>query len=681
MRSPKLPDALTLALFTGIFLALAAPGSTPVTADPPDRVDTVVPDGARLSTYEHLLHAEPPGYADPSGATSRDSWDVEHYRVVIIPDFTDRSIQGFVEIHLRSLENGLQSVELDLYDDFLIGNIHTGSGNLTYVHSGDLLRVNLSDPLGAGERATITISYSGTPQPAGPLGLAFDTTPGGRPILATISEPFYARSWWPCKDTTLDKATVELQAIVPANMFVASSGTLQSVVDVGSKKAYTWASNYPMTTYNVNLAVTEYVSWIEEYTSPEGITFPLEFHVFPEHEQIARYEFERVPEMIDFFSELYGPYAFSEEKYGMAEVVLAGAMEHQTMTSYGDFFMTGDRYYEGIVAHELSHHWWGNLITLEDWDDLWLHEGLATFSDALWREHIDGREAYLNFLAQRAKNCCGFNGPISPPDKLFNETVYQKGAWMFHMLREWLGDDDFFGALRSITANPEFRFGHFGESEFVSAIESHTGRDLTWFFDQWLHREGRPDIAIEWVPVPGSSADPEIRIRVHQVQSEAVWYFPLRVRVHMPSGPADHDFFSGTRLAEFVVKVSEWPTSIEIDPDRQLLHFDSGSVRVTDTPATRSGATRLLPNWPNPFNPRTSLRFSLAETADVRLRIYDLRGRVTRTLDCGTLGPGDHERLWDGNDDRGNSVASGNYLVRLEGAATTPPARTVTLVR
>ena len=242
-------------------------------------------------------------------------------------------------------------------------------------------------------------------------------------------------------------------AIVPEEMFAASPGKLELVAPTGDQVVYRWSSDYPITTYNVSFAISDYASWTEDYISPQGDAFPLEFHVFPEHESIARYEFERVGQMIDFFWELYGAYAFEDEKYGMAEVVLAGAMEHQTMTSYGDFFMTGDRYYEGIVAHELSHHWWGNLLTLTDWNDLWLHEGLATFSDGLWREHIDGRAAYLQFLRQRSAGCCGFYGPISPPAKLFNQTVYQKGAWMLHMLREYVGDTDFFAALQSLTSD------------------------------------------------------------------------------------------------------------------------------------------------------------------------------------------------------------------------------------
>ena len=678
MLSPKLPLVIAIAVCIGMALAVAG---TSVVADPPERDDTVTPSNLRLSTYEHMLHVGPETAADPSTALGRDAWDVTHYQLVLLPDFDTESLEGFISISFTTLQAGLDHIDLDLYDELTVKDVHIDYQTLAFDLSEDILRVYFPRTLQLDETITVNINYVGTPQPAGPLGFDFDTTPAGRPILATVSEPFYARSWWPCKDTTLDKATFDLRVVVPDNMYAASAGTLQDVIYDGGRAIYHWASDYPLTTYNVSLAVTEYTSWTEDYTSPQGDSFPLEFHVFPEHEQIARYEFERVGQMIDFFSDLYGSYAFTDEKYGMAEVVLAGAMEHQTMTSYGDFFLTGDRFYEGIVAHELSHHWWGNLLTLRDWDDLWLHEGLATFSDGLWREHIDGRAEYIDFLLQRSAGCCGFVGPISPPAKLFNQTVYQKGAWMLHMLRELLGDSDFFDALRMLTANPELRYQHFGKNEFVEAFETQTGQNLDWFFDQWLHRTGRPEISLEWAPEAGSGLDPAVRVRVSQVQADAEWQYPLRLRLHLPSGPMDVDTFITQRTTEFVINVAEWPLSVEIDPDDQLLHFDAGSARVTAAPDVSRHRTDLLLNTPNPFNPRTTLRFNLAEPATVRLRIFDLRGRVIQTIECGALGSGEHERVWDGTDRHGQSVASGTYLVRMEGASVVPPARSITLVR
>ena len=186
---------------------------------------------------------------------------------------------------------------------------------------------------------------------------------------------------------------------------------------------------------------------------------------------------------------------------------------------------------------------------------------------------------------------------------------------------------------------------------------------------------------MEWAPEAGTSLDPAVRIKVSQTQQDPEWQYPLRLRLQLPSGPVDFDTFITQRTTEFVVSVAEWPTSIEIDPDTQLLHFETGSVRVTSVPESSRLRTDLLPNTPNPFNPRTTLRFSLAEPATINLRIFDLRGRELRIIRCGPLQPGEHERIWDGRDREGQSVASGTYLVRMEGAAIVPPARSITLVR
>jgi aminopeptidase N len=686
-----LPSAASVLICAALLLAF--PGN-PVTADPPERDDTVVPSSQRLASYEHLLHSAATVGEDPSLARGRGEWDALHYQLTLIPDFEELSISGHVEITFRALQSGVRSIDLDLYDDLLVDRIMDRSTGVAmgFAHSNDVLSVRLPAPMESGDTRTIVVSYRGQPRPVGALGLAFDTTPAGAPTLATVSEPFYARSWWPCKDTALDKATVDLIGIVPQNMFVAAGGTLEFVSTAGTNKLYRWSSDYPMTTYNVSFSITDYVSWTEDYVSPEGNEFPLEFHVFPEHESIARYEFERVGQMIDFFSERFGPYAFPADKYGMAEVVLAGAMEHQTMTSYGDFFMTGDRYYEGIIAHELSHHWWGNLLTLTDWDDLWLHEGLATFCDGLWREHIDGREEYMRFLRQRSAGCCGFNGPISPPTKLFNQTVYQKGAWMLHMLRELVGDTDFFAALRSLTADPSLRYGNFDRDDFIDAFETRTGQSLDWFFDQWLHREGRPEVEIKWSRERFPDGKRFIDVDVVQVQDDDPWTFPFRLKIVFPQGSTEVDLFVENRVTSLRIPVDEWPESFVLDPDQQLLFFDRGAILdgpgpedppsdpPADPPVTLDNSVTLS-NSPNPFNPRTTIRFALAEGAAPRLRIYDLRGRAVRTLEPGWLPAGQHQIAWHGDDDHGRSVASGTYLLKLEGTGQDLPAHRMTLVR
>jgi aminopeptidase N len=212
-----------------------AVGESVVVADPPERDDTVAPADIRLSTYEHLLHVGLPTAADPSGALGRDAWDVTRYELVLLPDFEVESLQGYVAIRFTTLEAGLDHIDLDLYDEFTINDVHIDYQSLAYDHSLDILRIYFPRSLQLGETVTVNVDYRGTPEPAGALGLDFNVTPAGRPILATISEPFYARSWWPCKDTTTDKATIDLRVVVPEDMYVASAGTLEGVIYDGDR--------------------------------------------------------------------------------------------------------------------------------------------------------------------------------------------------------------------------------------------------------------------------------------------------------------------------------------------------------------------------------------------------------------------------------------------------------------
>lgn len=616
---------------------------------------------------------------DPSQAVGRENIDVLRYELTIIPNFDLRTIQGAVFVTFASLVDGLESVDLDFYDGWQIDAIRFGGNPLAYVHENDVLRVYLPEPLTAGATRAFSIQYQGTPQPAGFMGLQFLDTAGGARTLSTLSQPYFARSWWPCKDTPTDKAQLQLYVLAPPGMFAASNGRLVGQQPAGQSTLYTWVESYPISTYNVSLAIADYVSWNETYVGPNQQQLTLEYHVFPEDEEAARFDFERTAEIVDFFVDRFGEYPFIQEKFGMAEFVFVGAMEHQTMTSYGQFFLTGDRSYERIIGHELAHEWWGNSMTLTSWDDLWIHEGLATLSEGLWLEHAVGPTAYRNFLRNRESACCGFNGPISPPTQLFNDTVYNKSAWMLHMLRRMIGEGDFFAALRDLAARPELRYGSITTAIFEEQFESSTGRELSWFFDQWLYRIGRPTIAVDWT---SQSVGDRFRVEVSMEQTGDgdPWLFPLDLRLVTSAGNVETATWVTSRHHTYTVFVDSEPTDLVVDPNESLLWFSDDNPPATAAPMP-FGGTQLLPNVPNPFNPRTMLRFELAQAGEFEVRILDARGRLVEVLRPGHLGAGLHEMPWDGTDLRGTPVASGVYQVMLTGSDGPNAVRPITLVR
>jgi aminopeptidase N len=605
------------------------------------------------------------------------SYDVQSYSLVLRPDFATEHLTGVVHVVFTSLVDSLNRVMLDLYDDLHVVRITTDGGQeLSFQHQNGIIDILLDSPLDTGTSMAFAVTYEGSPQPTGYMGFDFTQTRAGNPVLATLSEPYFARSWWPCKDLPDDKATVTLVAFAPTGMSVQSNGELLLQSPVAGGAYYTWQENYPISTYNVSLAIAAYESWTENYVSSyDNRTMELQYHVFPEDRAAAEVDFQNTAAIMDTYESLFGEYPFLDDKYGMAEFVWDGAMEHQTMTSYGDFFLTGDRFYERIVGHEMAHQWFGNLLTVKDWREIWLHEGFATYAEALWLEARDGEAAYHAYMDKHDNDCCGFYGAISPPSKLFNDTTYFKGAWFLHMLRKLIGDSAFFETLRGLTSDPSLRYGNFTTADVEAAFSQHSGIDLGWFFDQWVYRPGRPTLGLTWQPDTG---DPQrVQIQVTQYQDGDLYYLPIPVRVKTANDSVDLKLWLTGRSSTTSYRMAEPVTEVQLDPDHWVLYFPIGD-NATAAPVVSSGP-RLLPNQPNPFNPSTLLRFELPTPASVSLRILDSRGRVVDVLRPGSLGAGPHSIRWMARDRRGVPVSSGVYRVQLEADGLTS-VRSITLV-
>jgi aminopeptidase N len=440
-----------------------------------------------------------------------------------------------------------------------------------------------------------------------------------------------------------------------------------------------WDTTYPISAYNVSLAATNYVGWTETWRSPSGKDMEVDYRVFPEDLAKAQVDFARTTEMLDLYSELFGEYPFVDEKYGMAEFVFDGAMEHQTMSSYGQSLITGDGYFDTLVGHELAHQWFGNLVTVEDWDEVWLHEGFATYAEALWVEYDQGPEARQVFMRQHSAYQVGFWGPVSPPAPLFGDTVYQKGAWVLHMLRKVVGENDFYQILRDYAASPQLRYGTATIADFVAIAEAVTGSELSWFFDEWIYRVGRPDYEMSWRSEElGESY--RVILTIRQVQDGELYRMPLEIFVDTAGGSETFTVWNDGAYQVSTMVVDSQPLDVRFDPGDWVLRWNQYPDVATGTPSLRLEPLQLLPNVPNPFNPSTRLRFRTPGAVPVQLRILDARGRTVRSQDLGVLSAGEHDWVWRGVDANGAQVASGVYTVILQGAGT-QQARRITLVK
>jgi len=310
--------------------------------------------------------------------------DVTHYRLRIRLAFDTGAISGTVTISGKATST-LDTITINAAKNLSVGALRLDGQPRDFRRRKNHIDVSFPAPIPSGRSFAVEVDYQGSPIISGNLAggmLAANHGPENTPVIATLSEPYAAPTWWPCIDTPTDKATAEIEVTVPQEYAAASNGTLQKTeANADGTATYFWREDYPITTYLISVAATNYVRFDDTYTARDGVTrMPLVYYVYPEHLAQAQQKFPVTRTAMEIFAEMFGEYPFLEEKYGMAEFPWGGAMEHQTMTSMGASHVGSGSTSRSIIAHELAHQWWGNLVTMSSWNDIWLNEGFATYS-------------------------------------------------------------------------------------------------------------------------------------------------------------------------------------------------------------------------------------------------------------------------------------------------------------
>ncbi len=387
-------------------------------------------------------------------------------------------------MHGRALQT-LELLELDLAQNMVVDSVLVGAASSTFQRSGNMLEIAVP-VVAPGVTFHTTIFYQGSPIDDGFGSFSF-ATHNDLPLVATLSEPFFARNWWPCKDHPSDKAdSVDLHITADSRLKVASNGSLRSIVNNGNGTSTThWHESYPIATYLVSLAIADYEHYADTFYHADG-AMPVDFYILSGNVERLRANNNLVVDMLEFFTTVFGEYPFIREKYGHAQFLFGGGMEHQTCTSLGAF-------HDWVIAHELAHQWWGDMITCGTWHDIWLNEGFARYSEALWIEHKGGAPAYhqyMNSLIRLDQQV--YVEDTSDVFVIFDRVVYDKGALVLHMLRYLLGDDDFFAILTAY-AESSHKYGTATTGDFQAICEQVSGHDLTDFFHQWVYQPAIPD--------------------------------------------------------------------------------------------------------------------------------------------------------------------------------------------
>jgi aminopeptidase N len=599
--------------------------------------------------------------------------DVLHYDLDFRLAMTAEALEGKVDIQVRLLAPA-DSVVLNALR-LRIDSVRVNGVPCTFTAdtSRETLAILLPGPRPPGDTLRISVHYARPPSSRSRRGyFHFRDLPGlPAPVGYTFSEPSDARLWFPCVDDPADKATMEMRLRVPEGFTAASNGRLVGVTANGDgTMTWRWRETHPIATYLMCITASDFAFSQCAFVRAPGDTVPLQYYTWRADSAQAAAYLPAVDTMMRTFSTYFGPYPF--DKYGMTGVAPFGylGMEHQSLSTLSRYALTWRR----VVAHELVHQWWGDLVTPGDWRDIWLNESFATYGEALLEEATrGGPEALRRYMVDTLEEFqyASWQGsvydPVGQGFNLFDRVVYSKGAWVLHTLRHAIGDSAWWHVLGAYRAR--FGYGNASTAGFKSVADSVTGRDISWFFSSWVYGRGWPQFRVLWEHRNGV-----LSVTLNQVQpgSWSTFTAPITIRVRRVGEPdVDHRVWDSLRTQNFTFAVAGQVTGVELDPDRHVLRQVVGTSSA-DEPGDVPAEFALHQNFPNPFNPGTVVRFTLPLRAEARLEVIDLLGRVVGRLHDGIAERGFTEVRWEAG-----GLPSGVYFVRLRSGGRTATVKAV----
>lgn len=645
---------------------------------------------ARLPRYETKAL---PGYflcrpdLVPTCHDSAHAYDIRYYQIHMNLAMVNAAMSAWERVTVTSRIPGLDTVTLhmiNLYCD----SVRIAGNPASFTTPPGLLTIHLDRQYNTGESLTIDIYYhrdAGTPQ-QGFYWYSKGTT-GFHALAYSTTEPSDARGWFPCFDEPWDKAEqgCAIAITVPDSFAACSNGLLDSVTTnpTARTKTFWWRGRYPIATYLMTFAASRWITLTQWARRGANDSLMIQNFIWPEDSIHAAAAFARNVAMMDFFTSRYGPYPF--DKYGMVEAYPFpwGGMENQEMTMIHHYWVVYGS--DNGIAHELSHQWWGDMVTCLDWRNIWLNEGFATYSDELYEYHQNGRNAFISLINNRANAYFDSDAlhrfPLYAPamvlESLFDwGHIYCKAAWVQHMLRYVLEDTIFdqpgifFHALRAY--GDSFRYGNANTDDYCRILEQVTGRELSWFFDEWVYQAGYPNYTINWHSLP---VGPYYQVNLDIAQSNGAlapdcFHMPLQLKIRLTTKDTvvTIPITSNPQSASFTVSANA--TVLFSDPGNWLLEKTTFRVGVEN--ATAAELAQPLAVVPSIVRDRCNIRYTLPAAGPADLSIYDAAGRKVRQLIAGNQRAGTHHIYWNGGDAQGQRLAPGIYFCRLDLAGCDP---------
>ena len=557
-----------------------------------------------------------------------NNYDVKYYRCEWEVDPAAYYITGKVTVYF--VTNALaNSISLDLMNSLVTDSVKQRNTLLTKLQGGNLLTVNFPVAINANTLDSISIFYKGPPANTG-FGSFVQTTHAGVPVIWTLSEPYGSRDWWPCKNGLDDKAdSIDILVTCPAAYKTAANGLLQSetLINGGTKKLTWWKHRYPIASYLVCFAVTNF-SVFNNSVQLGAVNMPMQTYCYPENLASFQGGTQNVLDALQLFHNNYGDYPFIKEKYGHVQFGWGGGMEHQTSTFIVNIG-------EGLIVHELAHQWFGDKVTCGSWEDIWLNEGFATHLASFYMENkypantANNRKSVINNVTGSVGGSVWVDDTTSVGRIFDGRLSYNKGSCLVYMLRWKLGDSVFFKGIQQYQKDPKLAYGFAKTSDLQRNLEQVSGQNLAEFFKDWFKGQGYPTYRVEWTQIGSSN----VKIKMNQTTSHpSVDFFEMPVALKFKNATQQKTVVvdNKTNGEIFLQNIGFIADTVLIDPDYWLVTKNNTTQKVS----VIAGNPNTILVYPNPVKDHFTIYFQNLTAASAAINLYNSAGQLvyTRTL-------------------------------------------------
>ncbi|MCB0452030.1 MAG: T9SS type A sorting domain-containing protein [Aequorivita sp.] len=570
------------------------------------------------------------GMFTPQRNMNTGNYDLKYARLELNVDPTQAFISGKVTSHFEAKEN-INAVTFELVNNMTVSSVTQRGTPLSFTqNNNDEVVITLPQMQNQGVLDSLSISYSGNPISSGFGSFEIDTH-NGDPVMWTLSEPFGAKAWWPCKQDLIDKIDlldvyITTPRFNPSNEeYVAVSNGLELSQTInGSNKTTHYRHQHPIPAYLVAIAVTNYTVYSHTVDN-NGNPFEIINYIYPEDLSYAQQRTPVTVDIINLYADLFEPYPYADEKYGHAQFGWGGGMEHTTVSFMGGLS-------RGLIAHELGHQWFGDKVTCGSWQDIWLNEGFATYLAGTVIEIFDSASDFRSYKQDKISSITQEpDGSVYVPaqdtisvNRVFSSRLsYNKGSMVLHMLRKKLGDAIFFQGLKDYLVDPALSYGYAKTPDLIRNMENASGQDLSEFFNDWIYGEGYPRFTIRWNQASAGS----LNVKINQTQSHpSVSYFevPVPLRLHGTQGETLDIVLDNTFDGQiFQPSVPFTVNSVQFDPEYDIISKNNQVLLGTDDLAF----DQQLVLYPNPTTGVINLHKPDALQVN-QVRIYNTLGQM-----------------------------------------------------